>query len=322
MNALIKLRWKASMNIVSLTSRNFEIGKWLWIVGGRFLCLAKSIFSAGRWWLAALACMASWLVTAPPAMAADEYSFAVVPQFEQRKLFAIWKPIIDELEKRTQLHLKLVTTLTIPEFERDLAKGAFDFAYTNPYQIMREGSRQGYIPLVRDETPLRGILLVLKDSPIRKLDELNGKVLAVPSPNAIGASLLLQADLEQLHHIKMKLLNAKSHSSVYLHVVNGLVDAGGGVEKTLQEQSQQIREALRILYTTREFPSHPVSAHPRVQAEVRSKLRTALLELGATPEGIALLAKIPMSHVKETSIQDYQPMAAWGLEAFWVEGMQ
>jgi phosphonate transport system substrate-binding protein len=272
--------------------------------------------------LAMLACMVSCLAIAPAAMAADEYSFAVVPQFEQRKLFTIWKPIIDELEKRTQLHLKLVTTLTIPEFERELGKGSFDFAYTNPYQIMREGSRHGYIPLVRDETPQRGILLVLKDSPIHKLDELNGKTLAVPSPNALGASLLLQADLEHLHHVKMKLLNAKSHSSVYLHVVNGLVDAGGGVEKTLQEQPPQIRDALRVLYTTRDFPSHPVSAHPRVPAEVQNKLRAALLELGTTPEGAALLAKVPMSRVKETSIQDYQPIATWGLEAFWVEGVQ
>lgn len=250
----------------------------------------------------------------------ETYSFAVTPQFEQRKLFAIWKPIIDELEKRAGLHLKLIATLTISEFERELAAGRLDFTYTNPYQIMREGPRQGYIPLARDEAPLKGVLVVAKDSPIRSLADLDGKLLAVPSPNAFGASLLLQADLERLHHVKMRLSNAKTHSSVYLHVIQGLADAGGGVNKSLQEQPEPIRESLRILYTTNGVPSHPVSAHPRVPAEARDKVQAALLAMGATAEGSALLAKIPMSHVVPTTMQDYLPMTELGLEALWVEG--
>ena len=272
-------------------------------------------------WLTALVVIASWFI-AFSAQAVDEYSFAVIPHFEQRKLFAIWKPVIVELEKRAGIQLNLVATMSISEFERELAKGTFDFTYTSPYQIMREGTRQGYIPLVRDEIPLHGILVVPKNSPVRNVEELNGKVLAVPSPNAPGASLLLRADLERLYRVRMSMLNVKSHSSVYLHVASGQTDAGGGIEKTLQEQPPQIRDALRILYTTRDLPSHPVSAHPRVPPVVQEKVRAAFIELGNTPTGAALLAKVPMSRVTSTSMQDYQPMASWGLESFWVEEQQ
>lgn len=247
------------------------------------------------------------------------YSFGVVPQFEQRKLFAIWKPIVDELSKRSGVQLKLVATLTVPEFEHGLETGGFDFCYANPYHILREAKRQGYVPLVRDAVPLEGILVVTKASPIRSVAELDGKTLAIPSPNAVGASLLLRSDLENIHRVRMSPLNVKTHSSVYLNVATGLADAGGGVQKTLEEQAPAVRDALRILYTTRSIPSHPISAHPRVPKTVREAVRKALLELAATPAGRTLLAEVPMNQAVAASMDDYVPMLDWKLDRYWVE---
>ena len=147
------------------------------------------------------------------ALAPERYIFGVVPQFEQRKLYATWQPIIKELEKRTGLEFDLVTTLNIQEFEKEFVRGGFDFVYMNPYYMLKANSAQGYIPLVRDKAPLRGILVVLKDGPIQKVADLNGKVVAFPSPNALGASLLMRADLERLYHIRVKPIYVKTHSS-------------------------------------------------------------------------------------------------------------
>lgn len=249
--------------------------------------------------------------------ASESYTFGVVPQFEQRKLHAIWDPIIEELEKRTGLKFKLLTTLKIQDFEKEFAKGGFDFVYTNPYHVLIENRNQRYLPLVRDKAPLRGILVVRKDSPIQKPSELNGRVIAFPSPNALGASLMMRADLERLHHAVVKPLYVKTHSSVYLHVVKGLAEAGGGVEKTLQEQAPLVREALRIIYTTRSMPSHPVAAHRRVPKEDREKVRHALLEMGNTPEGRELFSKVPIKQIIATSMDDYKEMLGWGLASYW-----
>jgi len=251
------------------------------------------------------------------AFAAGTYVFGVVPQFEQRKLYAIWEPVIRELEKRTGLTFKLATTLNIQDFEMEFVQGSFDFVYMNPYHVLKANNSQGYIPLVRDKTPLRGILVVQKDGPVQKIPDLNGKVVAFPSPNALGASLLMRADLERLHHVSVKPLYVKTHSSVYLHVVKGLTAAGGGVEKTLQEQEQAIRDSLRVIYTTRDMPSHPVAAHPRVPQGYREKVRQALLELGKSREGRELLSKIPVRQVIPASMDDYSVMLGWGLESYW-----
>lgn len=249
---------------------------------------------------------------------AQEYTFAVAPQFEQRKLFSTWKPIVDELSKRSGIQLKLVATLTIPQFEQALSKGTYDFVYANPYHIVREVPRQGYIPLVRDAAPLKGILVVRKDDPIKSGTELDGKTLAVPSMNAIGP-LLVRVDLAQQFNAQVVPQDVKTHSSVYLHVANGLVAAGAGVNKTLDEQDDTIRNSLRILYTTREMPSHPVAAHPRVSKEVRDRIQAALLDLAQTEQGRVLLSEVPIRKAIATSIQDYLPMTKWGIERYWSE---
>ncbi len=259
-----------------------------------------------------------------PALAAQAessryYTLGVVPQFEQRKLFSIWKPIVDELSRRTGLDIRLAVTLTVPEFEAGLEKGAYDFVYANPYHILRsnDGGR-GYIPLLHDSEPLRGILVVRRDSPLQKVEELAGKTLAVPSPNALGASLLLQADLKRLFGVSMKVVNVQTHSSVYLNVLNGLTDAGGGVEKTLAEQDDRIRNGLRILYSTRAMPSHPIAAHPRVSPEVRELFRKSALEMAATLSGKFQWAEVPMNEPVATSLDDFLVMRKWGLETYWV----
>jgi len=251
--------------------------------------------------------------------AAEPFTIGIVPQYDQRQLFEIWKPIVDELQKRTGLAFRLVSVPTIPAFEKEFLAGSYDFAYMNPYHVLKARKFQGYTPIVRDRAALRGILVVRNDSQITKLSALNGKVVAFPSPNALGASLLMRADLSRLHHVSVVPLYVKTHDSVYLHVVKGLAEAGGGVQKTLDEQDKPIQQSLRILYTTRDLPSHPIVVHPRVPQRDEEKVRNAFLEMAATKEGQKLLLKIPMKQPVSTSMDDYSRMQEWGLDSFWVE---
>lgn len=252
-----------------------------------------------------------------PAMAADEvYSFSVVPQFERRMLFSIWQPIIDALEQRTGLRFQLVTSLSVSDYESDVLKGHYDFIYINPYMMPIVGETPGYLPLVRDRKPLRGILVVRKDSPFQRPEDLQGRTLAVPSMTALGASLLLRAELDRLHGVRTRVVLAKTHSSVFLHVLNGFSDAGGSVQKALAEQDVRIRDTLRILYQTSEVPSHPLAAHPRVPAAVREKIRQAFIELSASAEGQQLLARIPMQEAVAARNEDYRVLRNLKLENY------
>lgn len=247
------------------------------------------------------------------------YTIGVVPQFEARKLHEIWRPILDLLEKETAYKFKIRGSSSIPKFEQEFAQGKFDFAYMNPYHLIIANNSAGYIPLVRDHgRKLYGVLVVKKDSGITSPAQLNGKTLAFPAPNALGASLQMRQELHDKFGIEFKTNYVKTHDSVYLNVLLGEASAGGGVQKTLNEQKKQYKDMLRVIYQTQKVAPHPLAVLPDVPVEIRDRVRDALLEIGQSKEGQELLSKIPMKKIGPASMQDYMPLKDIGLERFYV----
>jgi len=279
-----------------------------------------------RFFTALLACFCFFLGITPvrgeekhgPAGNERVYTLGVTPQFERRQLFAIWKPILIELERRTGHRFDLAILPDIQTFERQYNAGTFDFAYVNPYLMVMNPA--GYVPLVRDNTPVTGILVVTKNHPAQTPADLEGKEIAFPAPNAIGASLLIRAELARKFRVNVIPRYVNSHTAVYLSVAQGIVSAGGGVRKTLNEQKPEVQDRLRVLYETASFPSHPIAAHPRVTTAVREEVRAALLAFASTPQGRILTQEIPLSHMVPAQTKDYLPLKNLGLEDFFVTG--
>jgi phosphonate transport system substrate-binding protein len=248
------------------------------------------------------------------------YTFGVVPQFDAQKIYAIWHPILDELEKLTGYQFRLAGSPTIPAFEVQFTVGEFDFAYMNPYHALKAAQSQQYVPLVRDVgRTLYGIVVVRKDSPITDVAQLDGKTVAFPAPNALGASLIPRADFKSRFGIKVVPRYVQSHSSVYLNVALGRVVAGGGVQKSLSQQDAPVRDKLKVIYQTREFSPHPVVAHGRIPAAVREKVKQAFLTIAETEQGRLLLSKIPITKIGPAALADYQPLSDWGLDKYYVQ---
>ncbi len=246
------------------------------------------------------------------------YTIGIVPQFDIRRLHDIWTPILNELQARTGYRFMIRGSATIPTFEQELISGTFDFAYINPFHALIANRSVGYIPLLKDVgRQLHGIIVVAKDSPIESVTELAGKTIAYPAPNALGATLLVKAELQDKYGISTSQRYVLTHSSVYLNVALGEVVAGGGVQKTLDRQSPAIREAVKVLYKTRGVAAHPIASHPRVPESVRQDVIDALLAIGKTEAGKALLARIPMKQIDTASLTDYKSIDDMKLERFY-----
>jgi len=267
---------------------------------------------------AVLVCTSNNVISAPTT--SQTFSVGIVPQFDSRKIHKIWRPILKELEKATGHKFRLRGAPTIPEFEKEFNAGHFDFAYMNPYHAVLANNRQGYIPLVRDiGKKLQGVLVVKKRGSIKKVGELSGQTVSFPAPNALGASLMIRADLLDLFEIEVKPQYVKTHSSVYLNVALGITKAGGGVQKTLNQQSVEIRDALHILYKTRQVAPHPFSVHPRIDPAIVAQVKETLLLLGKTAQGKQMLTKVPIKQMGATSMKDYTTLNELGLERFYEE---
>lgn len=270
--------------------------------------------------LVVLCCLlgAASQTAAHQAHGTEPYTVGVVPQFDARTIHRVWNPILKVLEQATGSPFLLRGAPSTPEFERQFLTGTFDFAYMNPYHLLMAWRKQGYLPLVRDHgEALYGVVVVRRKGPIGRLEDLAGGVLAFPSHNALGACMLVRAELDRLLPRPVVPIFVNTHSSVYLNVALGRTIGGGGVQKTLERQPAYLRDRLRILYRTHAVPPHPFSAHPRVDLRVRERVREAMLRLGETATGRAMLEKIPIKEIGPADIEDYRVLEAMGLERYY-----
>lgn len=245
----------------------------------------------------------------------------IVPQLPPREIVSTWTPVLRQVGQRAGVCLVLVVAPSIPVFEQQLRNGQLDFAFMNPYHQLMAQRWRGFIPLLRDGlSQLEGILVVRKDSPVRRLADLNGATVSFPAPNAFAASLLPRALLSRAG-IRITPSYVRTHSNVYRAVILGSNLAGGGVNNTLQRERREVLQRLRVLWRTPPFPAHPFSAAAKVPLKVRLGVQAAFLDLSRTAHGRQLLTRVQLPRVvKANHARDYAPLATLGLERYVVEG--
>lgn len=275
------------------------------------------LFDLSRWLLPLVLMLSVFNTYAASEQTSRSFSFAVVPQFSLSRIHNIWQPVLDELKNKTGFDFVLKNYSSIPAFEQGFANGEFDFGYMNPYHSIIAHEKQGYIPLIKDSgRKLYGIFVVDKNSAIKIPQDLEGKTLAFPAPNALGASLMIRAKLQDEYAVNIEPLYVKTHTSVYLNVALGRVAGGGGVQKTFSQQKPELKDGLHILFKTQEVEPHPTVAHSRISEVDRNTVRQAFLEMGQNDKTAALLSKIPIKKVGEAKLQDYDAVKALRLERF------
>lgn len=252
------------------------------------------------------------------AAAESVYTVAVVPQSPAPTIQREWSPLLARVEQETGLHLELKFYQSIPEFERGMVAGEPDFVYMNPYHAVMARKAQNYIPLLREgKQDLVGILVVKKESRWQGVHQLDGQVVAFPSPNALAASLYMRALLAEKEKIKIIPSYVKTHGNVYRHVLLGKAAAGGGVNKTLKKEPASLQGALRILYQTPGLAPHPLCVHPRIPEDVAARLVAAIMGFANDADGKAKLAAIAIPNPVRADYQrDYASLAELGLENY------
>lgn len=249
-------------------------------------------------------CILFWGLLSP-VWGQQTLTFAVVPQQSATQLAEAWTPVLAWLSQRSGLHLQFVTAPDVPSFEQRLAANGYDIAYMNPYHYTVFSARPGYRALSRAKGDrIKGIVVVQKDSTIKSLSDLTGKTIAFPTPAAFAASLLVQSELRGRGiAFTPKIVN--SHNSVYRSVAKGIFPAGGGIPRTLELLDDSLRSELRVLWETREFTPHAIASRPDLDPGVRAKLWDAMRDMGADPNGQALLKVIGFVGFDQAKDEDW-----------------
>lgn len=251
-------------------------------------------------------------------VASADYILARAPQSAAMNLAAAWDPFLERLSRDVGVNISLRLYPNRAEFEKELYAGKPDFAFMNPYYAVLVRKTFGYEALVRDDAQrLRGIIVVPVDSSIKSVEDLRGKAIAFPDVNAMGASLMPRAMLTRTFAIPYTPVYVSGHENVYRAVFAREVDAGSGVPQTFNEESEQLRTQLRIVYETPPVPSHPLIAHPRVPVALRAKITETILRYRNDEAGHALLKTVRLPEpVKVNFDADYGILKDLHLEEF------
>jgi phosphonate transport system substrate-binding protein len=232
-------------------------------------------------WCLRLAAAACLTIFAMPSVLADPstYRFGVVPQQAASRLVQMWAPLLHDVSAQTGVRLEFHTAPNIPEFERRLAAGEYDFAYMNPYHFVVFNRAPGYRALAHErDKRIQGIVVIHHESSLNDLSQLQGLKVCFPSPAAFAASLLPRAEMER-RGITIEAVFVGSHDSSYRNVAKQLCAAGGGIQRTLRAVAPEVREQVKILWGSPLYTPHAIAVHPRVDATLAQRIQVALVDL-------------------------------------------
>ncbi len=236
---------------------------------------------------------------------AETFSFAFVPQQSAKKLVKKWQPVLDYLSIKTGDKYIFATAKNIPTFEMRLANEEYDFAYMNPYHFTVFNQVPGYQALSKQKNKkIKGIIVVHRDSKIKDLTDMEGDMVVFPAPAAFAATLLTRAEFSKRNiHIIPKFVS--SHDSVYLNVAREMFPAGGGVLRTLGNTNGELKQQLRVLWTTQGYTPHAIAHRKGINKDAVKRLQDALLAMDNSETGLKLLKNVNFNGFERAENQDW-----------------
>jgi len=253
----------------------------------------------------------------------DSLTYAYLPQYSHRVSFSRHHLIVEYLSEKTGLPIRQVFPDTFAEHVEMVGEGSIDISFSNPLVYVKIADRfqaRAFARIVEENgrTAFKGQIICRQDN--KAIDNLqdckNKRWMAVDPQSAAGYLFALNHFLK--HDISKKDFREISFApgpgakqeKVVLAVYLGECDIGSIREGTLNLVRDQIDlDAIRVLDSTREFPSWVYAARKGMDPEVVEKIKQALLELDTSnPEHRDILEKANFGGIVPASDQDFDPI--------------
>lgn len=232
----------------------------------------------------------------PTAGKKKTITFGVIPRFNAHVIYEYYQPLMDYLTRKTPYDFRLRLGRTYTETMENLEKGVTDVAYLGGTTFALARQRFGARALVKPRNPegrstYRSCIIVREDSPIKTLEDLKGKSLALGAKRSTTGSLIPSYLLVEAG-IPMNALNELKHfphhEDVARAVLKGICDAGAVKDVVARKYNGK---GIRVIAESEELPNAPIAAGPSLPKEAEEALVMALLTINTeSPEGRALLA--------------------------------
>lgn len=137
----------------------------------------------------------------------------------------------------------------------------------------------------------KSMIIVKKDSPIQKLEDLKGKKIAYQNVTSSAgyvwpAAKLMEAGLDPLKDVEP--ITVKGHDQGVIAVLNGDVDAAAifqDARNTVKKDYPTVFEDTRVLTFTEPIPNDTISVRSDMDPGFIEKLKAAFIDIGKDEEG-------------------------------------
>lgn len=267
-----------------------------------------------------------WLVTAGWAQAEDwPVDRPITVGFDvrnnQREDTRQYRPLLDYLARVTGYRFEIRFTAQNESIVDLLGQNQVQFAFVGADTYLQAHQRYGAVTVVRglntfDKAEYQSVIVVSPKSAISGLDELRGRKFAFGSQTSTQGRLIPLIILAEqgigLNDLAGHVFTG-SHRNCAQAVVRGEADACG-MQDTL---GRELAEAglVRILATSRYFPSSGVAAAGNVPPVVIDRVKKALLDFqpnGADKAGLYNWTKTEMPNgFTDSNDSDYADLREW-----------
>lgn len=231
-----------------------------------------------------LALVLALLSAAAWAEADEPLRFGVINQRSVALTAEAWNPILTYVGHKIGRRLVLKMGKTAPETTAMTERGEHDLAYSN-HMFTRERDRLGYKAILRIEgEPIRGLIVVHQDSPIRSLKQLQGQPVAFPSRDA-PLSYHLPMDHLMRSGIEVHAVFAGNQEGAMAQLQFGKVAAATANQKLLDRYAGREGLHYRVLWASPPYPDIPIVAHRSLPPRLVAAIREAFIGMDKDPEG-------------------------------------
>lgn len=248
----------------------------------------RSLLRLAGWLLGVAVCLLA--AVSPGKAGAWEnrpLEIGLFPYLSTHAVLNTYRPLRAYLEKRLQRPVVLITAPDLRTFVERTQKGEYRFVIDAPHFARLAQTEAGYVPMLRIEAGLYGVVVVAKNSSLHDIAGLRGKV--VSTPNEITLMSMLGLQLLRRHGLTpgrdVFIHQAASHNSAVLSVLRGESAAAVTSVTALRQMPPEIRNEVRILAITSKVPHVIFLANSRVPQQEVAKMTTLLLDFAASPEG-------------------------------------
>lgn len=243
------------------------------------------------------------------------YIFGVHPLHNPKRLFEVYQPMIAYINQRLpDGELRLEASRDYPSYDKKLFAGHFDFALPNPYQTITAADH-GYkiFGKMSDDEHFRGIILIRKDSNIKDIHDLKGKVVSYPAPTALAATMMPQWYLYK-HGININkdITNSYvgSQESSIMNVYLGKSAAAATWPQPWNafiKERPEVAKAVMIKWETFSLQNNGLVARNNIPDKVVDQVGKIIFSLHTHPEGRKILQAMELSRYDKADYKTYEP---------------